>query len=48
MVSTGKKYQLRNDSAMVEVTADDFQKVAPQQNATYLEDIEGWEDFRKP
>ncbi len=48
MVSTGKKYQLRNDTAMVEVTADDFQKVAPQQNATYLEDIEGWEDFRKP
>lgn len=48
MVSTGTKYFLQGDSAMVEVSQEAYQEVAPKQSATYLEDIEDWEDFRKP
>lgn len=48
MVSGGTKYMLQNDSALVEVSKDEYLAVAPQQEGTYLEDIEGWEDFRKP
>ncbi len=48
MVSGGTKYLLQNDSTMVEVSKDEFRKVAPQQDGTYLEEIDGWEDFRKP
>lgn len=48
MVSGGTKYRLRNDSAMVEVSKDAYLQVAPQQEGTFLEDIDGWEDFRKP
>lgn len=48
MVSTGIEYMLLKDSAMVKVNKEEYQNVAPKQNGTYLEDIEGWEDFRKP
>ena len=48
MVSAGKQYSLFVDSAMVKVSKDEYEKVAPQQNGTYLEDIDGWEDFRTP
>ena len=48
MVSNGMKYLLQTDSAMVEVSKDAYQEVAPQQEGTFLEDIDGWEDFRKP
>ena len=48
MVSGGTQYMLKTDTAMVEVSKDEYQAVAPQQEGTYLEDIEGWEDFRKP
>jgi len=48
MVSTGTQFLLQRDSALVEVSKDEFFQVAPQQNGTYLEDIEGWDDFRKP
>ena len=48
MVSGGTQYVLSADSGMVKVSKEEFESVAPQQNGTYLEDIEGWEDFRKP
>ena len=48
MVSGGMHYMLKNDTAMVEVSKEEYEKVAPQQAGTYLEDIDGWEDFRKP
>lgn len=48
LVSNGKKYMLQGDSAMVEVSKDEYLQLAPQQEGTYLEDIDGWEDFRKP
>ena len=48
MVSNGKKYLLQTDSAMVEVSKDEYQQVAPQLEGTFLEEIDGWEDFRKP
>ena len=48
MVSGGTQFMLQSDSALVEVSKDEFFQVAPQQNGTYLEDIEGWDDFRKP
>lgn len=48
MVSAGTHYMLKTDTAMVEVSKEEYQAVAPQQEGTYLEDIEGWEDFRKP
>lgn len=48
MVSAGTEYKLLKDSVMVKVNKEDYLKVAPKQNGTYLEDIEGWEDFRKP
>lgn len=48
MVSGGTKYMLQTDTALVEVSKDEYLQVAPQQEGTYLEDIEGWEDFRKP
>ena len=48
MTSGGMKYMLKNDSALVEVSKDEYLKVAPQQEGTYLDEIDGWEDFRKP
>ena len=48
MVSSGTKYKLRNGTEMVEVSKDAYLQVAPQQEGTFLEDIDGWEDFRKP
>lgn len=48
MVSSSIRYFLGNDSAKTEVSKEAYQKVAPQQDATFLEDIDGWEDFRKP
>ena len=48
MVSGGKQYMLLTDSAKVSVSKEEYEKVAPQQSGTYLEEIEGWEDFRKP
>ena len=41
-------YLLQVDSALVEVTKDKYEQVIPNQEATYFEDLEGWEDFRKP
>lgn len=48
MVSGETQYMLQTDSAMTKVSKEAYQQVAPQQNGTYLEDIDGWEDFRKP
>ena len=48
MVSAGMKYMLRRDTALVEVSKEEYEQVAPSQGGAYLEDIEGWEDFRKP
>ncbi len=48
MVSTGTEYALRRDTATVKVSKEEYEKVAPKKNGTYLEDIDGWEDFRKP
>lgn len=48
MVSGGTQYMLQTDSAMTEVSKNEYLKIAPQQEGSYLEDIEGWEDFRKP
>lgn len=48
MVSGGTQYMLFIDSTMTKVNKEEFEKVAPQQNGTFLEDIDGWEDFRKP
>lgn len=48
VVSGGTKYLLLVDSAMVEVSKERFQQVAPEHDGTFLEDIDGWEDFRKP
>lgn len=48
MTSGGMKYMLKNDSALVEVSKDEYLKVAPQQEGTYLDELDGWEDFRKP
>ena len=48
VVSSGTKYWLQTDSAMVEVSKEVYLKAAPHQEGIYLEDIDGWEDFRKP
>ena len=48
LVSGGIRYLLQTDSAMVDVSKEEYQQVAPQQEGTYLEDIDGWEDFRTP
>lgn len=48
MVSSGTKYKLLTGTEMVEVSKDAYLQVAPQQEGTFLEDIDGWEDFRKP
>lgn len=48
MSSEGVTYMLQADTAMVEVSRDEYQQVAPRQEGTFLEDIDGWEDFRKP
>ena len=47
-VSGGTHYMLKTDTAMVEVSKEEYQAVVPQQEGTYFEDLEGWEDFRKP
>lgn len=48
MVSGDTQYLLQTDSALVKVSKEEYEQVAPQQNGTYLEDIDGWDDFRKP
>ena len=48
MVSSGTEYMLLKDSVMVKAKKEEYLKVAPKQDGTYLEDIDGWEDFRKP
>lgn len=48
MISGKVQYLLKTDSTTVKVTAEEYQQVAPDQNGTFLEDIDGWEDFRKP
>lgn len=48
MRSDGTEYMLQTDTAKAKVSKEEYQKVAPAQSGTYLEDIEGWEDFRKP
>lgn len=48
MVSGATHYMLQTDSALVEVNREAYEKVAPQQAGTYLEELDGWEDFRKP
>lgn len=48
MVSEGMHYMLQTDSALSEVTKEEYEQVLPNQEATYFEDLEGWEDFRKP
>lgn len=48
MVSKGMKYRLKSGSEMVEVSKEAYLQVAPRQEGTFLEDIDGWEDFRKP
>ena len=47
-ISAGTEYKLLKDSVMAKANKEEYLKVAPKQNGTYLEDIEGWEDFRKP
>ena len=46
-VSAGMRYQLKQGEEMVEVKKDEFLQRAPG-NLTYLDALEGWEDFRKP
>lgn len=48
MISGGTKYLLQTDSVMLEVSQEEYKQAAPEQEGTYLEDIDGWEDFRKP
>ena len=48
MVSVGTEYVLWKDSAMVKVTKAEYLEAAPQGEGSFLEDIDGWEDFRKP
>lgn len=48
MVSSGTKYLLQGDSALTEVSKEAYLEVSPKQNSTYFEDLEDWEDFRKP
>lgn len=48
MISGNIQYLLKIDSTTVKVSAEEYQQVAPDQNGTFLEDIDGWEDFRKP
>ena len=48
VVSEGIEYMLQNDSTITKVSKEEYQKVAPTQTGTYIEDIDGWEDFRKP
>ena len=48
MVSEGMHYMLQADSVLNEVTKEEFEQVLPNQEATYFENLEGWEDFRKP
>lgn len=48
MISGKIQYLLKTDSANIKVSAEEYQQVAPDQNGTFLEDIDGWEDFRKP
>lgn len=48
MVSEGMHYMLQADSVLNEVTKEEFEQILPNQEATYFENLEGWEDFRKP
>ena len=48
MVSGGVQYILKNNDTPVKVSAEEYKQVAPDQSGTFLEDIDGWEDFRKP
>lgn len=48
MVSGATHYMLKTDSALADVSKEAYEKVAPQQAGTFLEELDGWEDFRKP
>lgn len=48
MVSGGTEYLLETDSTKQKVSKEEYERTAPNLNGTYIEDIEGWEDFRKP
>lgn len=48
MVSSDIQYFLKTDTAMVKVSKEEYLKVAPRLDATYLDDFDGWEDFRMP
>jgi len=48
MVSSGTEYMLQRDSEKQKVSKEEFLQAAPAIRGTYIEDIEGWEDFRKP
>ena len=48
MISGGVQYFLKTNDTTVKVSAEEYKQVAPDQNGTFLEDIDGWEDFRKP
>lgn len=48
MISGEVQYFLKTNDTEVKVSAEEYKQVAPEQNGTFLEDIDGWEDFRKP
>jgi hypothetical protein len=48
MISGGVQYILKTSDTATKVSAEEYKQVAPEQNGTFLEDIDGWEDFRKP
>lgn len=48
MISGNVQYFLKTGSEMVKVSSEEYKQAAPEQNGTFLEDIDGWEDFRKP
>lgn len=48
MVSAGIQYMLLRDTSLVKVSREEYEKVASSQAATYIDEIDGWEDFRKP
>ena len=48
MVSNGIQYMLRADSGMVKVSKEEYEQIMPEHEGTFLEEIDGWEDFRKP
>lgn len=48
MVSGGMHYMLQGDTSLVEVSKQEYEQMLPNQEVTYFETLDGWEDFRKP